>query len=79
MGTETDPMGSTRPDMNWHTTQGDRDNNNNLYPDNRYPSMYPSSMPGRYPYEKPGMYPGDYGKLCLIRFENLSTYVILNR
>ena len=60
MGTETDPMGSTRPDMNWHTTHGDRDN---LYPDDRYPSKYPSSMPGRYPNnDRPGMYPGDYGK-----------------
>lgn len=46
-------MGSTRPDMNWHTTHGgDRDN----YPDDRYPSRYPSSMPGRYP---PAMYPDD--------------------
>lgn len=26
VGTETDPMGSTRPDMNWHSTHGDRDN-----------------------------------------------------
>lgn len=58
MGTETDPMGSTRPDMNWHSTPGDRDN----YPDDRYPSRYPSSMPGRFPNERPGMYPGgEYG------------------
>lgn len=67
-------MGSTRPEMNWHTTHsGDRGEGN--YPDDRYPSQgggggggggggsgsrYPSSMPGRYPYERPGMYP-DYG------------------
>jgi hypothetical protein len=60
VGTEGDPMGSTRPDMNWHTTHGDRDN---FYPDDRYPSKYPASMPGRYPYERPGMYPGDYGRI----------------
>lgn len=61
VGTETDPMGSTRPDMGWHSTQGgDRDN----YPDDRYPSRYPSSMPGRYPPTSgaPGMYPGEYDR-----------------
>jgi hypothetical protein len=77
VGTETDPMGSTRPDMNWHTTQGDRDNNN-IYPDDRYPSRYPSSMPGRYPYERPGMYPGDYGKFVKL-YLNLSNYNLTNR
>lgn len=52
-------MGSTRPDMSWHTTQGgDRGEAN--YPDDRYPSRYPASMPGRYPYERPAMYP-EYG------------------
>lgn len=71
MGTETDPMGgSTRPDMGWHSTTGDRDNN---LPDDRYPSRYPSSMPGRYP-DRPGMYP-DYGEnrehFFLFRHENL--------
>lgn len=78
MGTETDPMGSTRPDMNWHSTHGDRDNNN-LYPDDRYPSRYPSSMPGRYPYEKPGMYPGDYGKFLKGLIEKKFKKIVCNR
>lgn len=52
-------MGSTRPDMNWPpSTHGERPDDR--YPDDRYPSRYPSSMPGRYPYDRPGMSPGMY-------------------